>query len=264
MCFVFLISLTAGCTAENGISTTGTPDEVIPLIFSHDGAPDDIATMVYLSKHPSIELLGVIQSYGEQHPTESVEEWGIFLYEVIDRDDVPIGVGSEIPVDPHPNQFPEGWRNSADEFWGMYLPEETEEFETAVVHELIIDLVKNSPVKVTVLVTGAETDMALAIEEDASIAENIEQIVIMGGAFNVDGNLNESPGYEGNHTAEWNIFVDPLAAKIVFNSGIPLSIVPLDGSDNFFITADDPKKLRKYDDDAIQVLYWLWKQNVRW
>jgi inosine-uridine nucleoside N-ribohydrolase len=146
----------------------------------------------------------------------------------------------------------------------MYLPEQTAEYETAVGYELIINLVKNSTDKVTILVTGAETDMALALKEDASIEENIEQIVIMGGAFDVGGNLYESPGYEGNHVAEWNIFVDPLAAKIVFNSGIPLSIVPLDGSDNFFITSDDPKKLRKYDDAAIQVLYWLWKQNVKW
>ena len=260
----FLLCLATGCAPGKGESATSTLDEKIPLIFSHDGAPDDIATLVYLAKHPSIELLGVIQSYGEQHPSESIDEWQIFLYEVIDDDDAVIAVGSEIPVDPYPNEFPKGWRTSADDFWGMYLPEKTEDYEADVGHELIIDLVKNSPEKVTILVTGAETDMALALQEDASIVENISQIVIMGGAFNVDGNLYESPGYEGNHVAEWNIFVDPLAAKIVFNSGVPLSIVPLDGSDNFYITAEDPRKLRGNDDAAVQLVYWLWKQNVRW
>ena len=277
---LLILNLATGCaTAKEGVEKkslpssttdheeeffTNTLNKKIPLIFSHDGAPDDIATLVYIAKHPHIELIGVIQSYGEQHPTQSVDEWQVFLYDVIDYDTAKIAIGSEIPVDPNPNEFPSGWRSGADDFWGLYLPEKVEDYDAAVGHELIIDLVKNSPEKVTILVTGAQTDMALALQEDTSIADNISQIVIMGGAFNVGGNLNESAGNENNDVAEWNIFVDPLAAKIVFNSDVPLSIVPLDGSDDFYIKEDEQKKLRGNDDPAIQLVYWLWKQNINW
>jgi inosine-uridine nucleoside N-ribohydrolase len=243
---------------------TNTLNEKIPLIFSHDGAPDDIATLVYIAKHPYIELIGVIQSYGEQHPTQSVDEWQVFLYDVLDYDDAAIAVGSEIPVDPNPNEFPEGWRSGADNFWGLDLPTKADDYDAAVGYELIIDLVKNSPEKVTVLVTGAQTDMALALQEDASIADNISQIVIMGGAFNVGGNLYESAGNENNEVAEWNIYVDPLAAKIVFNSGVPLSIVPLDGSDDFMINAIHHAKIRDSVDPALEVLSQLWEQQLNW
>jgi inosine-uridine nucleoside N-ribohydrolase len=243
---------------------TNTLNEKIPLIFSHDGAPDDIATLVYIARHPYIELIGVIQSYGEQHPTKSIGEWQIFLYDVIDYDEAAIAVGSETPVDPNPNEFPAGWRSGADNFWGLDLPEKVGDYDAAVGHELIIDLVKNSPEKVTILVTGAQTDMALALQEDASITDNLSQIVIMGGAFNVGGNLYESAGNDNNDVAEWNIFVDPLAAKIVFNSGVPLSIVPLDGSDDFVIKSIHHVKIRDSDDPALEVLSQLWEQQLNW
>jgi len=243
---------------------TNTLNEKIPLIFSHDGAPDDIAALVYIAKHPYIDLIGVIQSYGEQHPTQSVDEWQVFLYDVLDYDDATIAVGSETPVDLNPNEFPAGWRDGADKFWELDLPAKTDDYDAVVGHELIIDLVNNSPEKVTILVTGAQTDMALALQEDASIADNISQIVIMGGAFNVGGNLYEIAGYENNEVAEWNIYVDPLAAKIVFNSGVPLSIVPLDGSDDFVIKPEHHQMIKDSGDPALKVLSQLWEKLFNW
>lgn len=168
----------------------------------------------------------------------------MFLYDVLDSDNTAIAVGSEKPIDPINYEFPASLRSSADNFWGLNLPAKTSDHDTAIGYELIIDLVKNSPDKLTILITGAQTDMALALQEDASIADNISQIVIMGGAFNVGGNLFEGSGSGNNKVAEWNIFVDPLAAKIVFNSGTPLSIVPLDGSDDFMINAIQHAKIK--------------------
>ena len=234
-------------------------EESIPLIYSHDGAPDDVATLVYLAKHPNIELLGVIQSYGEQHPNQSLDEWQIFLYDVLDYDQAVIGVGAEESLDPEHNEFPSGWRSGADNFWGVGLPEASQAYQAENGADLIIDLVNNSEEKVTILVTGAQTDMALALRQDPSIAENIIQIVIMGGAFNVEGNLYD--GY--NDVAEWNIYVDPLAAKEVFNSGIPLSIVSLDGSDDFVITRKDHGKIYSSKDPALMLLSESWENNFQ-
>jgi purine nucleosidase/pyrimidine-specific ribonucleoside hydrolase len=231
----------------------------IPLIFSHDGAPDDIAALVYITKHPDINLLGVVNSYGEQHPATSADAWQRFLYDVIDYDTAAFGVGAEKSLDPAQNQFPSGWRDGADNFWGLTLPAASEKYSSTDGADLIIDLAKKSPEKVTILITGAHTDMALALQKDASIAENIAGIVVMGGAFNVGGNLYESSGFEGNRVAEWNIFVDPLAAKEVFTSGIPVTVVSLDGSDDFVINQIDISRIKGNSDPALSLLTEMWE-----
>ena len=236
-------------------------DKKIPVIFSHDGAPDDVATLVYISGHPMIELIGVIQSYGEQHPGKTLKAWQKFLYEVIEYDQIPFGVGNEESVDPARNEFPAGWRTYVDGFFGLDLPASSETYPSSEGADLIIELVKGSPEKVTVLVTGAQTDMALAIQKDPSIIDNISQIVIMGGAFDVGGNLYESSGFEGNEVAEWNIYADPLAAKIVFNSGAPISIVSLDGSDDFNISQTDYTKIKDNANPTLKLLASLWQQQ---
>ncbi|MGI9609967.1 MAG: nucleoside hydrolase, partial [Acidimicrobiia bacterium] len=64
-----------------------------------------------------------------------------------------------------------------------------------------------------------------AIEDYASLSDNVEQIVIMGGALNVPGNVFDSP-------AEWNIYIDASSAKTVIESGIPITLVPLDATNH--------------------------------
>ena len=223
-------------TAETPTSGVMDGSEKAPLIFSHDGAMDDIAALLYLSKNPDVEIIGVVNSYGEQVPAASSQKWLAYLHEVLDLDDVPLAVGSGAPLDPAGYAFPQGWRDAANDFWGLELPVSNTTVDEREGYQLIIDLVNASPEKVTLLVTGAQTDVALALQHDPQIKENIRQIVIMGGAFHTAGNLNGGAGDANNDVAEWNIFVDALAAKQVFQSGIPLIIIPLDGSEDFWIT----------------------------
>lgn len=236
-------------------------EDQIQLIFSHDGAPDDISTMAYIARHPKIKLLGVVNSYGEQHPSQSADEWARFLYEVIDMDDVSLGIGSETSLDPTYKEFPASWRDYADNFCNVHLPEGSEDYTFVDGVDLIISLVRSSSQPVTILITGAQTDVALALRKDPGIAENIDRIVIMGGAFDVNGNLNGQSDTPGNSVAEWNIFVDALAAKEVFNSGIPLSVISLDGSDNFLITQNDVARLQNSNDPVNKLIFELWTNS---
>ncbi len=254
---------TLATTATAGSSETpqgGTPSK-IPVIFSHDGAPDDIAAMLYLSKNPAVEIIGVVNSYGEQVPRESSQEWAAYLYEILDLDTVPLAIGSETPLDPAGYAFPESWRTAANDFWGVQLPATNRTIDPRPGYQLIIDLVSSSTEKVTLLVTGAQTDVALALQHAPQIKNHIERIVIMGGAFYVAGNLNGNAGSASNEAAEWNIFVDALAAKQVFNSGVPLTIVPLDGSENFWITHDMADQLSGSEDAGVNLLSQLWQRQ---
>ena len=231
----------------------------IPLIFSHDGAMDDIAAILYLHRIPQINIIGVVNSYGEQVPEESSDEWSMFLQGVLNLDDVPLAIGSDTPLDPAGYEFPIGWRNEANDFWGIKLPVSSVRIDEREGYQLIIDLANESPQKVTILATGALTDVALALQHDPQIKNKIDRIVIMGGAFNVAGNLNGMAGDASNGVAEWNIFVDTLAAKEVFNAEIPLTIMPLDGSESFWMTSEFTDQFMKSQDAETRFVSTLWQ-----
>jgi pyrimidine-specific ribonucleoside hydrolase len=91
---------------------------------------------------------------------------------------------------------------------------------------------------------GPLTNIAEALQKTPEISNNIKEIYIMGGAVEVEGNVGNSGVGIENKYAEWNIYVDPVAANVVFNSGIPIILVPLDATQdvpvtrNFYNTLD--------------------------
>lgn len=86
--------------------------------------------------------------------------------------------------------------------------------------EKIIEIVRANPKQVSIVAIGPETNIAKAFIKDPELSKLIKQIVIMGGAINVHGNKSS--------VAEFNIFVDPDAAKIVFDAPVKKILVPLD------------------------------------
>ena len=80
-------------------------------------------------------------------------------------------------------------------------------------------------VPATLLMTGPLTNLAWALDRYPEIEDRVEELILMGGALEVDGNVRQ-PGHDGS--AEWNMYWDPPAAKRVFDSGIPITLFPLD------------------------------------
>lgn len=106
----------------------------------------------------------------------------------------------------------------------------------------IVALVKSHPGELTILALGPLTNIALALQRSPEIADLMKQIVIMGGAIEVPGNKNR--------VAEFNMFVDPEAADIVFNAPIKKILVPLDVCNDIILTLDTFRPLagkRLYD-----------------
>jgi inosine-uridine nucleoside N-ribohydrolase len=87
-----------------------------------------------------------------------------------------------------------------------------------------------APEPVTLIALGPLTNVAAAIEQDWAAMATAKRVVVMGGAFAVSGNVTPA--------AEFNIYVDPDAAKIVFQSGIPLTVVPLDVTRQVILTQE--------------------------
>lgn len=88
-----------------------------------------------------------------------------------------------------------------------------------------------APQPLTIIALGPLTNIATAIQKDKETMAKAERIVLMGGAIGVPGNITP--------VAEFNIYVDPIAAGIVFNAGIPLTVVGLDVTRQVKLTAAD-------------------------
>ncbi len=86
--------------------------------------------------------------------------------------------------------------------------------------ELICQLAREAPGEFTLIALGPLTNLALALERDPRGMKNLNEIFIMGGAVRTPGNITQH--------AEFNIYVDPLAALRVFKSGLPITLTPLD------------------------------------
>lgn len=235
----------------------------IPVIYSHGGGPCDIGGMVFFAKHPQVDLIGLVLSRGEFYPQLAVKTWPVFLFDVLNSKSTAIGIGTETALDPNPHEFPEAWRGPSSNFWDHELPPQSTNFETHDGHELIIDLVNNSPDKVTIVAMGAMTDVALALQQDPGIIDNIAHVVIMGGAFTVPGNLSDGPEPTNNTTAEWNMFIDATAAKYIFDSGVHVSIVPLDAI-NYLVQSKDINTINTIDDPGVRYVAKMWNQQWGW
>ena len=100
----------------------------------------------------------------------------------------------------------------------------------------IIEIVKNNPKQVSILTLGPLTNLAEALQKDETIVPLIQEVIMMGGAIAVPGNKNR--------VAEFNIFVDPDAADIVFNAPVKKTLIPLDACNEVFLTLDDFEQLK--------------------
>ncbi|MBM4338769.1 MAG: nucleoside hydrolase [Deltaproteobacteria bacterium] len=106
-----------------------------------------------------------------------------------------------------------------EEWWQKYL---------GPADELILELAYQFPDELTLIAVGPLTNLALALKKDPEGMKKLKELVIMGGSVRTRGNVTPY--------AEFNIFSDPLAAHIVFESGIPISLVPLDATHQVFLT----------------------------
>jgi purine nucleosidase len=102
------------------------------------------------------------------------------------------------------------------------------QFSRAPADQVILEVVHQYPDETILIATGPLTNLALAIQRDRGRMKKLKEIVIMGGSVRTNGNVTPQ--------AEFNIFSDPLAAKIVLNSELPITLVPLDVTHQVFLT----------------------------
>lgn len=218
----------AGDTAATVTMPNPSVEGLIPIIVDDDGSPDGMIALLYFLRHPAFDVRAVTISYGEAHPEVFAPQVTQVLA-AFGRTDIPVGYGSDSPLSGE-NAFPDSWRQASDEFWGISVPSMDALAAPVPAEELIVNVVSESTEPVTLFVSGAHTNLASALRMNPGIAANIRAVYVMGGAVNVPGNIHKDYPQIENEVAEWNIWVDPLAASDVFASGLEIHLVPLDAT----------------------------------
>lgn len=226
------------------LPTPGEPGGV-PLIVDDDGSPDGLIALLYFLRNPQFDVRAATVSYGEAHPQVFAAKLAQLLA-AHGHADIPVGYGRDNPLEGK-NSFPEDWRQASDNFWGLSLPTGGTPVEPVPAAELMVETIKNSEQPVVVFVSGAHTNLAEALRLAPEIAENIRAVYIMGGAVDVQGNIEHDYPAIKNSAAEWNIWVDPQAASEVFSSGLPLHLIPLDATRQVEFNKDDSRSWSSAD-----------------
>jgi pyrimidine-specific ribonucleoside hydrolase len=214
-----------------------------PVVINTDMGADDWMAILYLLQRTDLSIKAItIAGTGMGRCTPGVQH-ALGLVALAGHAPIPVVCGRETPLNGN-HAFPDSWRIAADTFMGtgLTLPEGQSPVSEKTAVNLLASTIQLSPQKVTLLSLGPLTTIAELLQSNPADAENIEMIYAMGGAVRVPGNV--SAGLIDNQVAEFNIYIDPSAANIVFKSGVPITLVPLDATNQVKITDDFYRKLQ--------------------
>lgn len=201
-----------------------------PVLIDTDFNVDDWMAIALLLGSPSVSILGVtVTGTGMIHLTPGVTNALNFLA-TCGQQQIPVATGASAPLN-FSNVYPASARTLADTAFGITLATNPNPPQPAAAWDFLYDTAKAQGGGVTLLAIGGMTNVAMMFNAYPDAAKYFSEIVIMGGAIDPKlGNVNGfNPDYS-NTVAEWNMFVDPLAAQIVFQAGVPITLVPIDAS----------------------------------
>ncbi|MGE0503755.1 MAG: nucleoside hydrolase [Rhizobiaceae bacterium] len=188
------------------------------IIIDTDPGQDDAVAILLALASPELEVLGITAVAGNV-PLRLTEKNARKICELAGKPETKVFAGAIRPL--------MRTLTTAEEVHGRTglngpdLPEPTMPLQKQHAVDFIVEtLMAEKPRTVTLCPLGPLTNIALALIREPRIAARITRIVLMGGGFFEGGNVTPA--------AEFNIYVDPHAADVVFRSGIPLIVMPLD------------------------------------
>jgi purine nucleosidase len=188
------------------------------IIDTDPGQDDAVAILLALASPDEIEVLGITAVAGNV-PLALTQRNARIVCELAGRRDVKVFAGCDAPLDrPLVTAEHVHGKTGLD---GPVLPEPTMPLQEGHAVDFIVETLRREPpATVTLCPLGPLTNIATAFRRAPDIVGRVREIVLMGGAYFEVGNITPS--------AEFNIYVDPEAADIVFRSGVPLTVMPLD------------------------------------
>lgn len=209
------------------------------IIYDCDTGIDDALAILLGVMSKKLDFKGISTVAGNSNVMDSTKNT-IRVLQLLQKD-IPVYKGAERPlvydlIDAEHVHGEDGMGNSS-------LPLiDDDEVTRTIQNKSACEFIVESTQKyncITIVTTGPLTNLALAILSGDLVKENIEEVIVMGGVMSKPGNITIS--------AEFNIFVDPHAAHIVFNAGLPITLVPLDITHEVILTPEFLEKRIKDD-----------------
>ncbi len=193
-------------------------ETVQKIIIDTDPGQDDALAMLLAFASDRLDVLGVTAVAGNV-PLALTSVNALKVCELAGRTDMRVFAGASEPID-RPLVTAENVHGKTG-LDGPDLPAPTMPLQPGHAVDFIIEtLLAHPPGDVTLCTLGPLTNIAMALQRAPEIADRIGQIVMMGGGFFEGGNITPA--------AEFNIYVDPMAAAAVFASRVPITMMPLD------------------------------------
>ena len=188
------------------------------IIDTDPGQDDAVAILLALGSPAEIEVLGIVAVAGNVGLKQNAKN-ALQVVELSGRTDTPVYAGCEGPM--RRKLVTAEYVHGKTGLDGPTLPEPKIKLREQHGVDFIIETIRREPAKtVTLCALGPLTNLGMAFVKAPDIKERVQEIVLMGGGLFEGGNITPA--------AEFNIYVDPEAADIVFHSGIPITQVPLD------------------------------------
>ncbi|WP_059104305.1 nucleoside hydrolase [Shouchella shacheensis] len=189
------------------------------VILDVDTGVDDALALAYAVHSPELHILGVTTTFGNTSVREATRNT-LQLLQMLGAEDIPVFKGIEETLTGCTTPDKTTWIHGENGLGDAQLLSTERQAEDMSAHDFMISTVHKHPNDITILTTANQGNLARAIQKDSEIIHLVDDVILMGGAVTVPGNITPY--------AEANIYHDPEAAQFTFQSGIPMTIVGLD------------------------------------
>jgi pyrimidine-specific ribonucleoside hydrolase len=226
-------------------SAQAKPDSVTDrgpfrVIIDTDPGVDDSFALLLAMRSPELKIEAITPVAGNV-PLDLTLPNALRLVEIAGRTDIPVAAGARAPL--MRRLVTASYAHGENGLGGAVFPEPTTKPVSTPASELIRQIVRKYPGEVTLIPIGPLTNIATALNSDPELASMVRAVVMMGGSLS-GGNITPA--------AEFNVYVDPEAARIVFQSGIPITMVGLDVTRKVTLTDEHVRLLEATQNPAGQ------------
>ena len=201
------------------------------VIIDTDPGVDDAFALMLSMRSPELKIEGITPVAGNV-PLDLTLPNALRMVEIAGHTDIPVAAGAKAPL--MRRLVTATYAHGENGLGGTVFPEPKTKPVAQHASEFIRQTVRKYPNEITLLTLGPLTNIATALNSDPELAAMVRGLVMMGGSLS-GGNITPA--------AEFNIYVDPEAAKIVFQSGIPITMVGLDVTRKTSLTEEHARTL---------------------
>jgi len=210
------------------------------VMIDTDPGVDDAFALLLAMGSPELKIEGITAVAGNV-PLELTLPNALRMVEIAGRSDIPVAAGAKVPL--VRRLVTAAYAHGENGLGGAVFPEPKIKPIAEPAAEFIRQTVRKYPGEVNLITVGPLTNVATALQMDAELAGMIPRLVMMGGSLS-GGNITPA--------AEFNIYVDPEAARVVFQSGISITMVGLDVTRKTSLTDDHVRQLEAGPSPASQ------------